>query len=76
MFPSLVNQRRHRPVIEVIEATANQRKPFAGKLGHGRRKIELGVQPRFHRVLVGRSDVGEVVCHQRTHMAGDELCCQ
>src|SRR5947208_3267858 len=30
MFPSLIDQRRHRPVIEVVEATTNQRKPFAG----------------------------------------------
>ena len=33
-------------------------------------------QPRFHRVLVGGTDVSEVVCHQRTHMTGDELCRQ
>src|SRR5438552_9512420 len=63
MLPSLIDQRRHRPVIEIIEAASNQRKSFVGKVRHGRRKIELGVQPRFHRVLVGGSDIGEMVRH-------------
>src|ERR1700737_4909870 len=43
MFSSLINQRRHRPVIEVIEATANQWETLAGKVGHGRRKIEFRI---------------------------------
>src|SRR5438874_3380557 len=76
MFAPLVNQRRHRPVIEIIKTATDQRKSFAGKIDHRRRKIELCVQPRFDGVLVGRSDVREVVCHQRTHMTGDELGCQ
>src|SRR6266481_3301360 len=73
MFSPLVNQRHHRPLIEIIEAATNQRKPFAGKVDYRRCKIDLCVQPWFHGVLVGGSDVSEVVCHQRTHMTGDEL---
>ena len=73
MFAPLVNQRRHRPVIEIIETATNQRKSFAGKIDHRRGKIELRVQPRFDSVLIGRSDVGEMICHQRTDMTGDEL---
>src|SRR5438477_5570768 len=73
MLAPLVNQRRHRPVIEIIKTAADQRKSFAGKVDDRRREIELGVQPGFHCVLIGGSDVSEVVCHQRTHMAGDEL---
>src|SRR6266480_4798696 len=76
MFTPLVNQRRHRPVIEIIKTAADQRKSFVGKIDHRRCKIKLCVQPRFHGVLIGRSDVGEMVCHQRTHMTGDKLRCQ
>src|ERR1700730_1706603 len=73
MFASLVNQRRHRPVIQIIQTATDQRKSLTGKVHNRRRKIELGVQPGLYGVLVGGSDVREVVCHQRTHMTGDEL---
>src|SRR2546430_2438608 len=70
-----VNQDRHRLIIEIIEPATNQRKSLAGKIDHWRCKIELHIKPRFYSVLIGRSDVGEVVCHQRPHMTGDELRC-
>src|SRR5438552_12031192 len=73
VFAPFVNQRRDRPVIQIIEAAANQRKSLAGKIDNRGSKIELGVQPRFYRVLVGGSDIGEMVCHKRTRMTGDEL---
>src|SRR5213080_4454199 len=40
---------------------------------HRRCEIELCVQPRLDRVLVGGSYVGQMICHQRTRMTGDEL---
>src|SRR5712692_9798777 len=73
MFAPLVNQGCDRPVLKIIETATNQRKPFAGKVDDRRCEIELCVQPRFHGVLVGGSDVSKMICHQRTHMAGDEL---
>src|SRR5437016_4022439 len=73
MLTPLVNQGRHRPVIEIIKTATNQRKSLTGKIDHWRSKIELRVQPGFYSMLIRRSDVGEVICHQRTHMAGDEL---
>src|SRR5213080_2569357 len=73
MFASLVNQRSHRPVIQIIQTATNQWESFIGKVHHRRGKIELGIQPGFYSVLIRRTDVGEVVCHQRTHMTGDEL---
>src|SRR5207302_10414278 len=45
VFAPFVNQRRDRPVIQIIQATANQRKSVAGKLDNRRSKIELGVTP-------------------------------
>src|ERR1700676_185015 len=73
MLAPLVNQRRHRPVIQIIQTATDQRKSFTGKVHHCRREIELRVQPGLYGVLVGGSDVGEMVCHKRTHMTGDEL---
>src|SRR6266496_3364063 len=73
VFATPINQRRHWPVIQIIQAAANQRKSLTGKIDNRRSKIELGVQPRFYRVLVGGSDIGEMVCHQRTRMTSDEL---
>src|SRR5438132_9349982 len=74
VFAPFVNQRRDRPVIQIIKAAANQRKSLAGKIDNRRSKIELCVQPGFYRVLVGGSDIGEMVCHKRARMTGDELC--
>ena len=73
MLSPLINQSRYRPVIEIIKTSPNQGKSVAGKVDHRRCKIELCVQPRLHRVLVRGSYVSEMVCHQRTHMTGDEL---
>src|SRR5207247_3602680 len=69
----LVNQSCHRVVIEIVEPATNQWKPFAGKIHNGRSKIELPVQPGLYGMLIGRSNVSEVVGHQRAHMTGDEL---
>src|SRR5438046_5700082 len=76
MLTPLVNQSCYGVVIEIIKAPSNQRKSFAGKVHHRGRKIKLRIKPRFDSVLVGRSDVTKMVCHQRTHMTGDELRCQ
>src|ERR1700693_958458 len=73
MLAPLVNQRRHRPVIQIIQTATDQRKSLTGKVHNRRRKIELCVQPRFYGVLVGGSDIAKMVCHKRTHMNGDEM---
>src|SRR6476646_5061583 len=54
MFAFLVNQSCYRTVIEVIKATANQRKTLAGEVWHRSREIELRIQPWLYRVLIGR----------------------
>ena len=73
MFAPLINQCRRGPVTEVIETATYQRKAFAGQIDHRRGESELRVQPWLDRVLIGRSDIGKVVCHERTHMTVDEL---
>src|SRR2546423_6639809 len=73
MLSPLINQSRYRPVIEIIKTSPQQRKSVAGEISHGGRKIEPGVEPRFHRVLVGGRDIGDVVGHERADMTSDEL---
>src|SRR5437899_12977575 len=63
MFASLVNQRSHCPVIQLIQTAANQSKSCTGKIPHRRGKIELGVQPALYGMLGGGSNVRELVCH-------------
>src|ERR1700730_11582639 len=75
MLPPLIDQRRHRSVIEIVKTAADQRKSLLRKVNYARGEIELRVQPRCYRVLIGRRDIGEMVCHERTHMTGDELRC-
>src|SRR5437867_4981050 len=66
VFAMPINQRRHWPVIQVIEAAANQRKSLTGNIDNRRSKIELRVSPGFYSMLIRRSDVREVIGHKRT----------
>ena len=48
----LINQGGHGPVVEVIEAPADQGEATIRKIVDCRRKIQLAVEPGFHRVAV------------------------
>src|SRR6201994_4012866 len=43
-----------RPRIDVIEPAADQRKTLRGEIDHRRWDVELAVEPRLDRMLVGR----------------------
>src|SRR6266446_2115249 len=73
MFAPLVNQRHHLSVIQIIQTATDQRKSLTGKVHNCRRKIEPRIEPGFYGMLVGGSDVGEMVCHQRTDMTCNKL---
>src|SRR5438067_12711001 len=47
MFAPLINQRRNRPVIDIIDTATHSRKSFAGKVDNRRRATQLCVQPWF-----------------------------
>jgi len=64
VFAPSVNQRRHGPVIQIIQAAPNQRKSLTGKIDNWRGKIELRVQSRFNSVLFGRSHIGQMIRHE------------
>src|SRR5260370_15110228 len=74
MLTPLVNQGRHRPVIEIIKAAADQGKSLTGKIDNRRGKIELRVQPGFDSMLIRRSDVREVIRHKRADVTSYTLC--
>jgi len=42
-------------------------------VGHGRREVDPAVEPRLHRVLVGRGDVGEMARQQGPQVGGEHL---
>ena len=59
--------------IDIIEPAADQRKALRDEVDHRRRDIELAVEPRLYRVLVGRNHVGEMTGLQRTQMRRYDL---
>jgi len=73
MFAPLVNQSRSRVVIEVIKASAKQRKTVTREIQDGSCKIKLGIEPWFNSVLISGCHVGEMIGHERADVTGDEL---
>ena len=53
MLPPLIHKRRHGSIFQIIQAPAYQRESVPGQILDGRREIELAVEPRLDRVLVG-----------------------
>src|SRR3954451_9909975 len=51
-FASSINESCYWPVIQIIQATADERKSLTREIGNRRREIELRIQPRLNRVLV------------------------
>ena len=60
-------------VIEIVEAAANQRKSFRGKVFDPRCKIESAIEPGFNGVLIRRKHVRQMVPRQRTEMVINDL---
>src|SRR4029453_18065473 len=73
VFSPSVNQRRHGPIIQIIQAAPNQGKSLTGKIDHRRGKIELRVEPGFDSMLIRRSDVGEMIRHKRADVTSYKL---
>ena len=69
----MIDERRHRPAIQVIEPAAYQRKSLAGKIVYTGKVVQLSIEPRLYRVLVSGGDVSQVVGHERPYVTGDDL---
>ena len=70
MLAASVDQRRHRPVIQIIHPAASQRKTSSRKVFHVRRVIELAVEPWLDIVLIRRRHIQQMIPNQRPHVAG------
>jgi len=58
---------------EVIEACADERKALIGEILLRRREIEPAVEPRLHRMPIGRDDILEMARLQGAQVFVDDL---
>jgi hypothetical protein len=63
-----IDDRRDGLAVDVVEPSAEQREALRRQVHDGRCDIDLAVEPWFHRMLVVRLHVGEVVALKRAHM--------
>src|SRR5580704_12177327 len=73
MLAPPVDDGGNRPAVEIVEPPADQGETLRGEIDHRRREIELAVEPRLDRVLVGGLHVGEVLALQRAHVCGHNV---
>jgi len=69
----MVNQCRYGSVGDVFDASSDQRKSLGGEILHFGGIIELTVEPRLHRVLIGRYHIHQVCSNQRSHVTGHDV---
>ncbi len=63
--PVTVNERRDGMTVEILDARADERKPFGREIPNGRRIVEPRGQPRLHGVLVRRGDLDQLLRERR-----------
>ncbi len=73
MFAAAVDQRGNVLAVENVEAAADQWKTVVGEIFDRRNKSELAIEPRLHRVLVGRGDIGQMTGQQRADVGVDDF---
>jgi hypothetical protein len=57
MLASGIHESSDGTAVNDVNAATLQRKSLIGKILDGRREIQLTVEPRFYRVLIGRDDI-------------------
>ncbi len=78
VLAALVDHRGHRLAIDIVEASAQQRKALRRQVDDRRRHVELAVEPRLDRMLIAGFHVHQVSGLQRAdmrrhHFVGDGL---
>src|ERR1700732_2895402 len=68
---AMIDQRRDRPTVEIVEPAALERKPVGGEIAHRRREIEAAVEPGCDGVLGGRDHVFEMAGVEGPGMPGE-----
>src|SRR5882757_9146713 len=54
-----IDEHRYRLAVDVVEPPPDQPEAFSGEIDDGWREIDTPIEPRLHRVLIGRFDVGQ-----------------
>src|SRR5581483_943859 len=73
MLVALVNQRGHGAAVQIIQSPTDERKILCREILRVRRKINFAVEPRLDGVLVGRQDIGQMICLKRSDVTGDGI---
>src|SRR4030095_1051515 len=59
--------------VDVVEASTNQRKTPVGEVNDRWRDVQLAIEPWLHGVLIRCGHVRQVVCLERSDVAGNQL---
>ena len=73
MFVPPINKRDHSAAMEIIEASALERKASRRQVTHFRREVDLAVKPGLDCVLVGRNHIHQVSREEGANVIGDQL---
>src|ERR1700747_2068155 len=68
VFAASIDNRGDGLAVVIVEPSAEQREALGCQIHDRRRYIELAVEPWFHRMLVARLHVGQVVALKRAHV--------
>src|SRR5271165_3708937 len=66
LFPTLVNNRCHRPIFQNIDSTADQRVARLIKFDHRRRVIQFTVEPWPNDLQIVGATIDQMRNHERT----------
>src|ERR1700680_177150 len=73
VFAPPVHDRCYRPVVQIVESSANQGKSCSAEVLYRGRKIESAVEPRLDLMLIRRKHIGQMIGRQRTQMVVNDL---
>ena len=73
MLAPAIHQGGNRPPTDHVEAPADQREALGSEVAHRDAEVDLALEPRFHRVLVGGDHVRQVPGLQRAQVGVDDL---
>ena len=68
VFAASIDNRGDGLAVDIVEPSAEQHEALRCQVHDRRRYIELAVEPWFHRMLVARLHVGQVVALKRAHV--------
>ena len=78
MLAASIDEGRHGPAVEIIQAPADKRKSLFFQIGRRRREVQFAVEPRLHFMAIRGRDVHDMFGLQgpdvgRRHLLGQPL---